>query len=73
MKAICPMCGKKGVQLTEHHVKELGRNRKGEIETIGLCQKCHDSHNLYVNALKKLGLNIDRTRKHRKRKAKSKK
>ena len=62
MKGRCPMCGQNGVDLTEHHIKELGRNENGRISTIGLCNLCHESHNKYVNALKAHGFDIDKTK-----------
>ena len=62
MKGRCPMCGQNGVDLTEHHVKELGRDENGHIPTIGLCNECHELHNKYVNALKTHGYDIDKTK-----------
>ena len=52
----------KWVDLMKHHIKELGRDEKGLIPTIGLCNSCHEWHNRYSNALKAHGFDIDITK-----------
>jgi len=58
--SVCPMCGAKGVQMTEHHVHEAPLDKNGRTQTIYLCPKCHDSHNLYLMALRDNNITIDR-------------
>jgi len=55
----CPIC-KKRTELTEHHMKELGRDQNGRIRTIGICNECHVFHEKYVNALKTFGYDPDK-------------
>ena len=62
MVGICAMCKEHGVELTKHHVVESLKDEKGNIRTLYLCQKCHDNHNLYVNALIANKIPFDRTK-----------
>jgi len=62
MVGVCAMCGEHGVELTKHHVVEAPRDQNGNVRTLFLCKKCHDSHNLYVNALISNKIPFDRTK-----------
>ncbi len=50
----CPIC-KKRMELTKHHIKELGKDENGIFRKIGLCDECHVWHEKYINALKTFG------------------
>jgi len=43
------------MELTKHHIKELGRDENGVFRKIGLCNDCHVWHEKYINALKTFG------------------
>jgi hypothetical protein len=59
----CPMCQKKGVRLTEHHVVEAP-DEDGKAPSIDLCEDCHKMHEKYRNYLRdECHINIDRTKK----------
>lgn len=55
----CPIC-KKRTELTQHHLKELGKDEKGVYHKLGLCNDCHVWHEKYVNALKTFELNFEK-------------
>ena len=55
----CPIC-KKRTELTQHHLKELGKNENGAYHKLGLCNDCHVWHEKYVNALKTFGFNSEK-------------
>lgn len=58
----CPMCQKKGVKLTEHHVVEAP-DENGKPPSIDLCEECHKRHEKYRNYLRDVcHINIDRTK-----------
>ena len=58
----CPMCQKKGVELTEHHVVE-SPDENGKAPSIDLCNDCHDKHEKYRNYLRDIcHIDIDRTK-----------
>ncbi len=58
----CPMCQKKGVELTEHHVVE-SPDENGKAPSIDLCNGCHDKHEKYRNYLRDIcHIDIDRTK-----------
>ena len=59
MVGICAMCKDKGVPLTKHHVREAPL-KDGIVQSIMICGKCHDSHNLYMNALRDNEIETDR-------------
>ena len=58
--SVCPMCKAKGVEMTEHHVREAPLDADGRPRSIYLCQKCHANHNLYLMALRDNNIIIDR-------------
>jgi len=59
MVGICAMCKNKGVVLTEHHVREAPL-KNGKAQSIMICDKCHQSHNLYMMALRDNNIETDR-------------
>jgi len=59
MLAQCPIC-KMRKDLTEHHIKEAGKDKNGSYKKIGLCDDCHVWHEKYINALKTFGINFDK-------------
>ncbi len=54
--AQCPIC-KKREGLTQHQIKELGKDENGAYRKIALCNDCHVWHEKYINALKTFGFN----------------
>lgn len=48
----CPICGKKGTQLTEHHVVEAPLDENDNTPSIAICKPCHVLHEKYVNYLR---------------------
>ena len=52
-KGKCPLCQKKGVDLTEHHVVEAPKEHwaNGKAPRIGLCIDCHEVHERYRSYL----------------------
>ena len=62
MVGVCSMFADRGVELTTHHVVEAPKDENGNVRTLSLCQKCHYSHNLYVNALIANKIPYDRTK-----------
>ena len=59
MVGVCAMCKAKGSALTEHHVWEAPL-KDGRVQTLDICDNCHQSHNLYINALRDNNIVIDR-------------
>lgn len=62
MVGVCAICGERGVKLTTHHVVEAPRDENGQIRTLDICPKCHENHNLYVNALIANNIPYDRSK-----------
>jgi len=62
MVGVCAMCAERGVELTTHHVVEAPKGEDGKVRTLDICSKCHDNHNLYVNALITNNIPYDRTK-----------
>jgi hypothetical protein len=59
----CPMCQRKGVKLTEHHVVEAP-DENGKAPSIDLCEECHKMHEKYRNYLRdECHIDIDHTKK----------
>ena len=56
---LCAMCKKTGVSLTVHHVWEAPL-KDDVVQTLNICGKCHEDHNLYTNALRDNGIVTDR-------------
>ena len=57
----CAIC-KEIAELTQHEVVEAPKDEQDRIISISICPKCHDNHEKYRNALKALGIEIDRTK-----------
>ena len=67
LKGECPMCQKKGIELTPHHVVEAPKEHwiDGKAPTIGLCADCHPKHELYRNYLRDIvHIEIDRKKEY---------
>jgi len=59
MVGICAMCKEKGSPLTKHHIREAPLKDE-KVQSIMICDKCHQSHNLYLMALRDNGIETDR-------------
>ena len=55
----CTMCNAIGVPLTTHHVWEAPF-KDDKVQTLDICDECHQKHNLYQNALRDNGIVTDR-------------
>jgi len=59
----CPMCQKKAIKLTEHHIVEAAPDKDGKPHSIDLCPECHELHEKYRNYLRDIcHIEIDRTK-----------
>ncbi len=59
MVGTCTMCKKTGIPITTHHVWEAPF-KDGKVQTLDICDKCHNDHHLYTNALRDNGIVTDR-------------